>query len=370
MTAARLSWDQVLAWRMGRQHLELPSPDGPVEVVRRLCGVQAQVASAAEMAIGVRLAQPGTGEVASALRDRAIIKIWAMRGTLHLLAPDVAGAFLSLIATVKSWERPSWQKDFITSAQLSVLIEAVREILDGRVLSREDLTAEVLRRTGDTHLAGQLRSGWGAVLKPLAWQGLLCHADADGSRVTFTSPRTLRPDWGGIPAMEDAARVAIARYLGAYGPASMEAFDAWLTRGASSKATLRGWFAAAGDLLTTVEIEGEKAFARTQDVEEIARTRPTSTVRLLPAFDQYVLGPGTGDSRVIPPAHRRDVSRAAGWIAPVVVAGGRVVGTWEARDSTLEVTLFRDVGRAALEAEAGRIRALLGRKITLSVHSR
>jgi hypothetical protein len=93
-------------------------------------------------------------------------------------------------------------------------------------------------------------------------------------------------------------------------------------------------------------------------------------VRLLPAFDQYILGPGTGDSHVIPPAHRPDVSRTAGWIAPVLVVGGRVAGTFETRESTLEITVFEDSSpapAALLEAETARISNLMGKRLTLAV---
>jgi winged helix DNA-binding protein len=93
-------------------------------------------------------------------------------------------------------------------------------------------------------------------------------------------------------------------------------------------------------------------------------------VRLLPAFDQYVLGAGTGDSNVIPPAHRPDVSRTAGWIAPVLVVGGRVAGTFETRESMLEITVFKDsppVPAALLEAETARISNMVGERLTLVV---
>jgi hypothetical protein len=150
----------------------------------------------------------------------------------------------------------------------------------------------------------------------------------------------------------------------------MGAFDAWLTRGASGKRVLRDWFAAAGDQLTTVEVAGESAFARREDVDEMLAMVASTTVRLLPAFDQYVLGPGTGDGHAISPAHRPDVSRAAGWIAPVLVVGGRVAGTFKTRESTLEVTIFKDappVASALLEAETARISNLIGKPLTLAV---
>ena len=52
------------------------------------------------------------GEVANALVHGRLIKTWAMRGTLHLLTPEDAGAVLSLLAFARSWELPSWQKYF------------------------------------------------------------------------------------------------------------------------------------------------------------------------------------------------------------------------------------------------------------------
>jgi hypothetical protein len=367
--AARLTWDQVLAWRLRRQYLEAPAQSA-IDVVRRLCGVQAQVASAAEMAVGVRLAAQRPGAVARVMEDRAVIKTWAMRGTLHLLPADVAGAYLALIGSLETWQRPSWQKAFISAAQVETLAEIAGGALEGRTLSREDLVAEVQARTHDARLAEHLRSGWAAVLKPLAWRGLLCQGPGEGNRVTFTSPRTWSPAWGGIPDTGEAARTAIPAYLGAYGPASMDAFDAWLTRGVSSRRSLRDWFAAAGDLLTTVEVDGESAFARSEDVEDMLGTAASGTVRLLPAFDQYILGPGTGDTHVIPPAHRPDVSRTAGWIAPVLVVGGRVAGTFETRESTLRITVFEDspqLPAGLLEAETARISNLVGKRLTLAV---
>ena len=81
-------------------------------------------------------------------------------------------------------------------------------------------------------------------------------------------------------------------------------------------------------------------------------------VRLLPAFDQYVLGPGTREAHVLAPARRSDVSRAAGWIAPLVLRGGRVVGTWEVSDDAVRVAIFEEdapVDEGALVAEAGHL---------------
>jgi hypothetical protein len=366
-----LTWDQVLAWRMRRQFLDPPAAVAAVDVVRRLAGVQAQVASAAELAVAVRQAEPRPGEVAEALAGGTLMKTWAMRGTLHLLPPDEAGAYLSLMAAGRAWELPRWQKVFgVSPSEMDALAEIVADVLDGAVLSREDLADAIIARTGSAHLREQLRSGWGVVFKPLAFQGHLCQGPAEGNRVTFTRPDTWLRDWGGVPEPEAAAAVVIAAYLGAHGPASANAFDRWLTRGTSKKAMLRGWFAALGDALVEVEVDGEPAYARAEDVDDLATTKPTRAVRLAPGFDQYVLGPGTQDTQIIPPGRRPEVSKTGGWISPVVLARGRVAGVWEIDGDTLAVRLFDEAGRVArrpLQAEAKRLAGFLDRKLKLQV---
>lgn len=80
-----------------------------------------------------------------------------------------------------------------------------------------------------------------------------------------------------------------------------------------------------------------------------------------------MLGAGTADPDLVPPEHRREVSRAAGWIAPVVVDDGRVVGTWSADDDRFPVSEFDEaIPPAALDDERARWSRILGRTLTPS----
>jgi hypothetical protein len=367
----RVSWARALAWRMGRHYLETPADAPPEEVVRRLGAVQAQVASSAELAVRLRLAKSGEGDVASALADGRLIKTWAMRGTLHLLTPEEGPGFLSVIASGRSWERPSWIRYFkMTPLEMERLRGAVREVLDGRVLTREELIADVVARPGLEHAGEALRSGWGTLLKPLAWQGDLCFGPNRGTRVTFQRPERASARWNGLPAVGEAAPEAIAMYLRAYGPAPVGAFGAWLAGGWFGTKQMKAWFGELGDRVTDVEVDGDRCVALAEDVDELAAARPTSTVRLVPGFDQYVLGPGTADARILAPERRSAVSRAAGWIAPTVVAGGVIAGTWELEGGEVRVDWFPERGRVprtALQGEVERLGTIVGRSLTLSI---
>src|SRR5262245_51079208 len=228
----RVSWPQALAWRMRRHLLDPVAEPSVVEVVSRLCGVQAQVASSAELAIRVRRTNSRSGEVESALRAGHLVKTWAMRGTLHLLTPEEAGAFLSLISSGRSWERASWQRYFgVTPKQVEALRVAAGAVLADGPLSREELVAALTARRGLKHVGEALRSGWGTLLKPLAWQGALCFGPSRGNRVTFTLPETASSRWRPLPEPDEAAPVAMTAYLRAYGPTTSDAFGNWLAGG-------------------------------------------------------------------------------------------------------------------------------------------
>jgi hypothetical protein len=357
-----VSWKQVLGWRLTRQHLDPVDGRGAVEIARRLCGIQAQVPSASALAVAVRQSAPDLNATSRALATRTLVRTWAMRGTLHLLPADQVADVLSLLAAARTWEKGSWQRTFATIEQIATLSEAVTEALaDGSALTRDKLVERVLAVTGDEEMAEQLRSGWSALLKPLAWQGLLFQGPARDNRVTFVRPDRWLTDWPGLPDPDEAAGRVIERYLGAFGPATPEAFDQWLLRGATSRPRLHRWFDELGEQITLVDVEGSTGYVRAEDVEALSAVRPHPVVRLLPAFDQYVLGPGTADPHIVPAQHRSKVSRAAGWIAPVIVQDGRVSGTWTGDSGRPELSFFDRQPAAGdlLAAEVDRLSVLL-----------
>jgi hypothetical protein len=356
---------------MQRQLLDPVGGISAVEVVRRLGGVQAQVASSAELAIRVRQEALGAEDVSRALADGRLIKTWAMRGALHLLTPEDGGAFLSMMATGKTWELPSWQRYFGMQAkdweEFSV---AVREALSGPPLTREALIAAVLARRKLRHLGESLRSGWGTLFKPLAWRGEICHGPSQGNRVTFTRPDVVSTRWGGVPEPDDAAPIVILAYLGAYGPATTDNLRNWLARGHINIRRLRAWVAAVQDQLAEVEVDGETLLIRAADLDELAAAKPSTAVRLLPGFDAYVLGPGTEDGQVTPAARRSAVSRQAGWISPVAVKGGVVSATWQLDGNLARINWFAEAGpppRRALELEVARLATIMDRDLSMLV---
>ena len=369
--ALKVTWRQALAWRMKRQLLEPIGSGSVADVVRQLGAVQAQVASSAELAIRLRRRTSGAGEVAAALERGDLLKTWVMRGALHLITPTEGAAFLSLMAAGRSWERQSWQRYFgLTTAKMARFRETVREAMDGTALSREDIVAAVAADPALASLADGLRSGWGTLLKPLAWQGDLCFGPSQGNRVTFMRPDDASPNWAGLPDPEEATPTVVAAYLRAYGPAAPDAFGRWLSGGWFPRRRLQAAFAEMGDRIAELEVDGDPAFILAEDLDDLAATRPTLAVRLLGGFDQYVLGPTTEDGHVTSAARRWEVSRQSGWIAPVVVHSGSVSGTWKLDGDRVVVEWFVESGRVArggLEREVSRLGSILDCDLGLEV---
>jgi len=368
--ALRVTWPQALAWRMERQYLEPLSTGTAVDVARRLCGVQAQVASSAELAIRARQAEAPPGEVGQALADGSLIKTWAMRGTLHLLPADEAGQYLALLAAGRWWETPAWQRYFgLSASQIEGLRDIVRETLDGRVMTREEVNAEIVKRPGYEHLADELKSGWGSLFKPLAYTGDICFGPQRGTRVTFARPEQLSPHWRPLMDADEVAPRALSAYLSAYGPATPTHVRNWLARGRISGRQLKHWFGELADSLTKVDVDGDEMLIRSDDVDSLTTAKPAATVRLLGGFEQWVLGPGTDETHVIPAGRRSAVSRTSGWIAPIVFVGGVVTGTWSFEAEQVVIEWFAECGAPPmpeLEREAVRLSALLGRPLSLA----
>src|SRR4051794_41245477 len=114
MEGIELSWSDVAAWRAGRHRLHERAPaDAMLQVVDELCGVHAQVMSSAELTLWARVADLEPDAVQKALwEERSLVKLWAMRGTLHLARSNEHALWSGALSTYKNWRRPSWAKAY------------------------------------------------------------------------------------------------------------------------------------------------------------------------------------------------------------------------------------------------------------------
>jgi Winged helix DNA-binding domain len=371
--AVELSWDQALAWRMARHHLVERAPRRSlIDVVDRICGLHAQVMSSAELTAWARVDGLRGDAVSRALwSNRSLVKLWAMRGTLHLLPARDLGVWLGALGTYDHFLRPVWLRAFETTREeLEALIAAMDKALDGQLLTRDELGAEIERITRSPGVREKVQGSWGPFLKPASFRGLLCFGPNDGQRVRFTSPASwvkgqLEPSDG-----EEAVAEITRRYLGAFAPATRENLSRWW---GVSPAQGGRMLAALGDEAVAVDVDGTAGWMLRRHAREAARTTPSQVARLLPGFDMWVIGAARDAEAQLDPEHKDRVYRNQGWISPVLLVNGRMDGVWkhERKGKRLVVTIepFAKVprwARAQAEAEAERLAAFLGGALAVS----
>lgn len=359
------TWAQALRWRMRQHLLDTPTSEGAVAVARRLSGVHAQVMSSAELAIAIRSTAVTQADVQAALwRDRTLVKTWAMRGTLHLLpADDLPMWVAALRARMPHMLRGSWLRYHKLSADdLHAILDTVPAALDGRCLTREALAAEVAKLSARPHLKQVLQGSWGAVLKPAAFQGLLCFGPSEGRNVTFASPQQWLADWREVDTGSALAEI-LHRFLDTYGPATQEDFARWF---ALDPRPTRELFHRLTDTLVEVDVDGHRAWMTRDGAAGLAAGDEEQVVRLLPGFDPYVVGALRHLDHLLPGPLRGRISRTSGWISPVLLVDGRIAGTWHHERRASRIDLHIDPFdplphpvRAAAEADASRIADLL-----------
>ena len=371
-TAAKLDWAQVMAWRAARHHLDERVPaKAMLEVVAEIAGLHAQVMSSAELTLAARVEGIEPDDVRRALwEERSLVKTWAMRGTLHLLPAAEFPLWQAALSTRRNWEAGAWQRAFVPLAELERLNDAVAQALDGTLLTREELADRVGELTGSVELGDKLRESWGALLKPAAALGRLCFAPNKGQQVRFTRPDTWLGGWTDHDPDQAVAQVT-RRFLAASGPVTREDFARWW--GIPSPARGGRLLEGLGEQVARVEVEGTAAYVLAADLPGLAEAGGSRAVRLLPAFDQYVVTATLQAERLMPGPFKARVYRPQGWLSPVLLVGGRMDGTWrqEAKGRRLLVTIEPFTGpppawaRRAAEAEAERLAAFSGGELEL-----
>ena len=380
-TTASVSHGQVTAFRLGRHHLEARAPRNALaSVVGDMAGAQAQLLSAAQLSLSVRTHELSVSDVEAALEQRMLAKAGCMRRTLHLVPSEHAAVFVRGTA-LRAEREVRWALGKgVPGHVVEGAVDAALGALD-EPLTRAEIAERVCRTLGvrPRRVRG---GGWGSqgkvaavpvgsltypvvdLLHLAAARGVVCYGTQRNGEPTFVRADAFVI---GFRDMEqDVAETALLRrYLGAFGPATVQDFAAWT---GMTLRDARAIWARTEDELATVEVEGTEATVLRTSLDELSRARTERAhVRLLPNFDSYLLG-HRSRGHLVPDEHHHRVSRAQGWIAPVVLAGGRVVGIWRhAREGdgrvVVEVTPFGPVPRPVLggiRAEAEELRRFLG----------
>jgi hypothetical protein len=345
------------------------------EQVGAVCGIHAQVMSAAELAIGLRVRDVTRADVRRALwEERTLVKTHGPRGTLHLLPARELGLWNRALAAVPAAGGGQAEGVRLSAEQLDAVLDAIGAALEGERLTLAQLDAAVAKRAGRWAAEkvlpafGDSVARWRQAIPTAANRGMLCFGPNEGRATTYVHPRS----WlGGVARVreERALDELLRRYLRAYGPATPAQFARWL--GTRPEWARERFDALAGEL-TEIDLGGSAASLLRADAE-LPGERPRG-VRLLPYFDPFVVGCHPRERLFPPAAAARALRNGQAGNFPVLLIDGIVAGVWSQRrrgrrlDLTVEpLRRLPAVRRGPLDDEVARVAAIMEANAELTI---
>ena len=114
-----------------------------------MCGAHAQVMSAAELSIGLRLAGSTRADVRDALwRERSLVKTRGPRGTVHLLPTQDLPMWIGALSAIPPARNVYGKDALLTREQTEQVVAAIAAALEDAELTADELTEAIVERTG------------------------------------------------------------------------------------------------------------------------------------------------------------------------------------------------------------------------------
>jgi hypothetical protein len=344
-------------YRLDNLHVTTSRCTTAADVVSTLGAQQAQDYAGALWAVGLRLPGATLSDIERAVVERAIVRTWPMRGTLHFVAAADVGWLLDLLAArvlkAATQRRQELQLDLTTLGKIE---RTVVRALEGGVSLTRDAIGELLARANISPDGGRLYHS----LLWLSLHQVLCFGVPEGKQQTFVLLREWVTDTTRLD--KDAALAELAgRYFRSHGPATQQDLMRWA--GLTAAEAKQGIASAAS--IGKSELEGVRYYHPDHQADPSAASKG---LFLLPGFDEYVLG-YRDRGAILSSAHAsKIVPGNNGVFRPTIVHAGRVVGTWQATSNKKTVRIAADPFEAlskdqtrALAPAAARYGAFLGK---------
>lgn len=317
---------QVVAFRLNRHHLVRRAPLQLLKtVVSDICGIQAQLMSASELALLARVKDLTREDITCALqRERSLAKTWCMRGALHLLAADDLPIYTGGLLRQGLRREREWLARYgISHSEMDAMVRAIVEGLADEVLTRKELAQHVSARLGEK-AKRWVEHSWGGIVKQACLQGLVVFGPSRGQEITFVRRDKWLPQMENLPA-EKAENMLLRRYLHGYGPAGLADFAAWSGMTVSEAIRISERI---DDDIVEVKMADKTGVLLRDDLRLLQKAMfNEESVRLLPSFDCFMLG-HKDKSLLVDNAYYKRIYRKAGWLSPVVLLNGRAEGVW------------------------------------------
>ena len=293
----------------------------PAQTGRHLLAMQGQDLLASLWAVGIRSGAT-LPQVEAGFNAGDLIRSWPMRGTLHVVAAEDIGWIQKL--TTPSLLGPSLQRRWGQLGLTAAVAEQARTLaLDilqgGTALGRDDFLVGMANRGLAVEAQWKYHLTW-----YLSQTGTLVF----GPLVDGEHQLVLADEWIKHPRLlegDDALAELAFRYVSSHGPVAVEDFSWWCGLG---KRKVCSALALAGDRLVSDQDEDGRTLWFSPELLDTASPDEPESIRLLPAFDEHLLGYADRSAMVDRAYAPRLCPGNNGVFKPAIISNGMCVGIW------------------------------------------
>lgn len=333
---------------LARQMLIERSGSTPLDAIEQLFGLQAQEARPPYVGLWSRLAEFRRDHLNPLLHDRTVVRVTAMRGTLHLMSTRDFVGFRSSFQVMLTAGMRAIMKERLDALDCDAVVARGRAFFGGASSSFDGLRV----RLAEEDPSADIRAMAYAVrnLLPL----VQVPTDAPWG-YPAAADFTLADDWLSRPmAEEDRREDLVIRYLRAFGPATATDAQTWFGF------PLKDAFETLRPILATFRDEKKRELFDLPDAPRPPEDTP-APVRFVAEFDNLILS-HADRSRVISDDNRKRIATKNLRIPGTFLVDGFVAGTWKVeakkKDATLTIEPFGTLAKTeelALEEEGERL---------------
>jgi Winged helix DNA-binding domain len=291
----------------------------PAAVARAIGGAQAQDVYAGPLQFRSRSRHLGARDIKRArTEERSLLRTWVMRETIHLIPTEDAGWWLPVFEpAMERWTRRRLEQLGMSAGQEDRALSIIARLLerDGP-LTRTEIAERLERERIELNTYTRLH-----IMRLAVVSGIACLGPDRGAQACLVR----REDWIGRPPQvdRDQALAELARvYVRGFAPTTDRDFAYW--SGLSLRDVRTGLEAITAEI-EEVPVGDQTMLAPRGGLPRLPRR---GQVRLLGNFDTYLLGWKDREFSVSGEHALHVKAGGGGWIRPVIVEDGTVVGGW------------------------------------------
>lgn len=330
MTIAAFPMDsvEVVRQRIVNQQLAGTKFKSVKELVSWMGAMQAQDYAMAKWAIGVRLPGSTDAGIDQAVERAEIIRIHVMRPTWHWVSADDVKWMLALTAphlhrSMKGRHQALGLTDSIFKRSSAIIEKSLAKNI---FMTRPELVAALNSNKIKPDPLQMIHIMFNTELN-----GIVCNGPMRGKQFTYAllEERVPRPK---ILNKEEGLAALALRYFTSHGPASLQDFAWWSGLPAA-------------DARTALQmVKSNLAYEKIDGQELWFADLPPSTdaiqpIYFLPAYDEFMISYKDRSASLDPKFFSRAVT-GNGIFRPIIVANGKVIGTWS-REIKKDKVIFK-----------------------------